>query len=60
MELSADFKRALRLFVYYYFNGTLAYLVKDGQLLSEVDYAVQLANQPSDESSGTIHYCCMS
>jgi hypothetical protein len=47
MGLSGDFKRALRLFVYYYFNGTLTYLVKDGQLLSEVDYAVQLANQPS-------------
>lgn len=47
MDLSTDFKRALRLFVYYYFNGSLSYLVKDGHLLSEVDYAAQLADQPS-------------
>jgi hypothetical protein len=47
MELSADFKRALRLVVYYYFNGTLAYLAKDGQLLSEVDYDVQLTDKHS-------------
>jgi hypothetical protein len=47
MELPTDFKRALRLFVYYYFNGTLAYLVQDGDLLSEVDYAAVLADQPS-------------
>lgn len=47
MKLSTDFKRALRLFVYYYFNGTLSYLVQDGDLLSEVDYAAVLAEQPS-------------
>ncbi|QJP35484.1 hypothetical protein F0365_14295 [Nonlabens sp. Ci31] len=48
MELSTDFKRALRLFVYYYTNGTLAYLVTDGHLLAEADYMAKLADQPSN------------
>jgi hypothetical protein len=46
-ELSEGFKGALRLFVYYYTNGTLAYLVKDGSLLGSLDYREALKDEPS-------------
>ena len=46
-ELSEGFKGALRLFVYYYTNGTLAYLVKDGSLLDTLDYREALKDEPS-------------
>ena len=42
MELSNDFKSALRHFVYYYTNGTLPYVIDDNELLKDINYREDL------------------
>ena len=47
MELSNDFKRALRHFMYYYTNGTLPYVVDDNKLLKNTNYREDLKDEAS-------------
>lgn len=47
MELSNDFKSALRHFIYYYTNGTLADVIDDKELLKNINYREDLKNEAS-------------
>lgn len=47
MNLSSDFKSVLRHFVYYYTNGTLAYVIGDDILLKDIDYREELKEEAS-------------
>ncbi|PSK89805.1 DUF7677 family protein [Taibaiella chishuiensis] len=47
MQLSDDFKSALRHFVYYYTNGTLPYVIGDDNLLKGIDYREMLKDEAS-------------
>ena len=47
MELSNDFKSALRHFVYYYTNGTLPYVIDDNELLKNTNYREDLKDEAS-------------
>ncbi len=47
MKLSDDFKSALRLFVYYYTNGTLPYVIEDETILKGIDYREMLKEEAS-------------
>ncbi|MNL28858.1 hypothetical protein D3C87_1505220 [compost metagenome] len=47
MELSNDFKSALRHFVYYYTNGTLQYVIDDNELLKNINYREDLKDEAS-------------
>ena len=47
MELSNDFKSALRHFIYYYTNGTLADVIDDKELLKNINYRENLKNEAS-------------
>jgi len=47
MELSNDFKNALRHFVYYYTNGTLPYVIGDNELLKDINYRENLKDEAS-------------
>ncbi len=47
MNLSNDFKSALRHFVYYYTNGTLPYVIGDDELLKGIDYREDLKEDAS-------------
>lgn len=47
MKLSNDFKSVLRHFVYYYTNGTLAYVIGDENLLKGIDYRELLKDEAS-------------
>lgn len=47
MNLSNDFKRVLRHFVYYYTNGTLPYVIGDDDLLKGIDYREDLKEEAS-------------
>ncbi|MBW7674220.1 DUF7677 family protein [Chryseobacterium chendengshani] len=47
MELSKDFKSALRHFVYYYTNGTLPYVIDDNELLKNINYREDLKDEAS-------------
>ena len=38
MKLSEDFRSCLRLFSYYYFNGTLTHVIGDPDVLGDIDY----------------------
>jgi len=42
MDLSNDFKIALRHFIYYYTNGTLPCVIEDNELLKEINYREDL------------------
>lgn len=47
MNLSNDFKSALRHFVYYYTNGTLPYVIGDESILIGIDYRNMLKDEAS-------------
>lgn len=47
MNLSNDFKSALRHFVYYYTNGTLPYVIGGDELLKGIDYREELKEEAS-------------
>lgn len=47
MELSNDFKSALRHFVYYYTNGTLPFVIDDNELLKNINYREDLKDEAS-------------
>ena len=47
MNLSNDFKSALRHFVYYYTNGILPYVIGDESILIGVDYRNMLKDEAS-------------
>ena len=45
--LSDDFKSSLRLFVYYYANNTLHFVINDSSILDGINYAEKLIDYPS-------------
>jgi hypothetical protein len=47
MELSNDFKNALRHFVYYYTNGTLPYVIENESILKGINYREMLKEEAS-------------
>lgn len=47
MELPEDYKRCLRLFVYYYTNGTLPFVIEGKDVLTGIDYREYLKNEAS-------------
>ncbi|WP_258101702.1 DUF7677 family protein [Marinoscillum pacificum] len=47
VELSNDFKSALRHFAYYYTNGTLPFVIGDESILKNVDYREILKEEAS-------------
>jgi hypothetical protein len=46
-KLSNDFKNDLRHFVYYYVNGTLNWVIGEGDILKDIDYRNQLMTEAS-------------
>ncbi|WP_264560111.1 hypothetical protein [Flavobacterium sp. N2270] len=45
MELSIDFKKSLMLFVYYYTNGNLNFVIDDKTILEGIDYREELKEE---------------
>jgi len=46
-QLSNDFKSSLRHFVFYYFNGTLNWVIGDDSILKDIDYRNMLVTEAS-------------
>ncbi|WP_242693418.1 DUF7677 family protein [Sabulibacter ruber] len=47
LELSNNFKSALRHFAFYYTNGTLTYVIGDETILKGIDYREELKHEAS-------------
>lgn len=45
--LSESFKSALRHFVFYYFNGSLNWVIGEGDILKDIDYRNTLVTEAS-------------
>jgi hypothetical protein len=46
-HLSEDFRRSLRHFVFYYTNGTLNWVIGEGDILKDIDYRNDLVTEAS-------------
>jgi hypothetical protein len=46
-QLSEDFRRSLRHFVFYYTNGTLNWVIGEGDILKGIDYRNGLVTEAS-------------
>ncbi len=48
MKLSENFRHCLRMFTYYYTNGTLGFMVGEVPTSGEIDYREELKDSPSN------------